>query len=112
MEANPDKIIGSLGELASAEGWDFKEQQMMEAELQRGWHAKQAIIADQEKEATRQAKEFREFHQKKSIWKPVLSIPQQEYEEIVAAHGQRFFGQRENIKWIQNKFPEYRGARV
>ena len=112
MEANPDRIIGSLGELALTEGWDFKEQQMMEAELQRGWHAKEAIIRDQEKEATRQAKEFREHHQKKTFWKPVLSIPQQEYEEIVAVHGGGFFAQRENIQWIQNKFPEYRGARV
>lgn len=85
----------------------------MEAELQRGWHAKEAIIRDQEAEATRQAKEFREHHQRKgSIWRPVLSIPQQEYEEIVKVHGSAFFAQRENIQWIQNKFPEYAGAKV
>lgn len=112
MFTNPDKIIGSLGELALKEGWDAKEQQLMEAELQRGWHAKEAIIRDQEAEATRQAKEFREHHHRKTFMKPVLSIPQQEYEEIVKVQGAAFFAQRENIRWIQNKFPEYAGAKV
>jgi hypothetical protein len=107
-----DGIIGSLGELALAEKWTPSEQQQMEAELLRGHHARRAIIQAEAKEATRQATEFREHHHKKTFWKPVLSIPQQEFMEIVDQHGHSFFNDRANIRWIQNKFPEFRGAKV
>ena len=105
-------MFGSLHDVALDMGLNTNEAVALERELARGWNAKQALEKQREIEAAKEAESLRGHRTLAGLGKCVLTLPQQEYQEIVAKYGYDAFSDRGFIRDMQRLEPQTRVHRA
>ena len=105
-------MFGSLHDVALDMGLNPGEAVALERELARGWNAKQALEKQREIESAKEAEALRGHRSVAGLGKCVLTLPQQEYQEIVSKYGYDAFSDRGFIRDMQRLEPQTRVHRA
>jgi hypothetical protein len=101
-------MFGCLHDVALDMGLTAADAQALERELARGWNAKLALEKQREIEAAKEAEALRGHRTIAGLGKCVLTLPQEEYEAIVAKYGYEAFSDRGFIRDMQRLEPQTR----
>lgn len=97
-----ERLITSIADL----GLNEFDSLALANELQKGWNINKATEAARERAAAQEAEKQRLFHRGSKLLKPVLTLDQQQYEELCSKYGYEAFGDRGFIKDMQRLCPE------